>query len=379
MKRRSTQPEQLRIAYGDDPTTTMTVVWQTTQPTQKQVVEYGTTRGLGMRAEGTRPTYPYETGAIAEVRLSGLRPGTTYYYRVGDPDGGWSGVHAFRTGDLRPKRFAFTAFGDHGIAADSVKNVQNILAERPAFHLLLGDVSYANGNQPVWDDYLHQIEPLARTTPFMLTLGNHENEKLRRDGQEILLGYISYLARFGLPGGEKWYSFDYGPARFVAFNSDDYTNLEQLAWLERTLTEARSNPAVGWVIVFQHHPLYGSSKGRGDNPRLIQTVAPLYDRYRVDLVLCGHDHHYERQFPLRNGQAVTDRKTDYRQGEGTLYIVEGGGGKSLYDFIEPQPTICALREKTNGYLRFTVDHKQLVIEAKRIDRSRIETIRIRRP
>lgn len=379
MRFRNTQPEQLRIAYGADPATTMSVVWQTAQPTQSQVVEYGTTKQLGLRAEGRRPTYAYETGAIAEVLLTGLRPDTTYFYRVGDPAGGWSEIQSFRTGETRSRRFTFTAFGDHGVSADAIQNVKNVLAERPRFHLLLGDVSYANGKQSIWDDYLKQIEPMTRVIPFMLTLGNHENEKLTVNGQEQRIGYASYLARFALPGTEQWYTFDYGPARFVAFNSDDFANPEQLVWLEKTLAEARRDTKVNWVIVFQHHPLYSTSKGRGDNPALIQTVAPLYDRYKVDLVLCGHDHHYERQYPMRAGQPTTLKKTDYRQGEGTLYIVEGGGGKSLYDFTDPIPSICACREKTNGYLRVTVEHGQLVIEAKRTNRSRIELIRIKRP
>lgn len=356
----------------------MSIVWQTAKPTKKPTVEYGTSRALGMSAPATRPTYAYETGVLSEVRLTNLRPRTTYYYRVGDSEGGWSKVHSFRTGDPRPGKFVFTAFGDHGVTPEAAKNVQNVLAEKPVFHALLGDVSYANGTQPIWDEYLRQIEPMTCQIPYMLTLGNHENETVTLGTEKKRVGYISYLARFALPGGEQWYAFDYGHARFVAFNSDDYTNPEQLVWLEKTLTDAQRNPVISWVIVLQHHPLYGSSKGRDNNTKLIEKMAPLYDKYKVDLVLCGHDHHYERQFPLRGGRPTTDKLTDYRKGEGTLYMIQGGGGKSLYDFTTPtKPEICALRDKSNGYLRVTVERGQLTIEAKRVDRSRIETVKIR--
>lgn len=379
MKTLSTKPEQLRISFGEDPSSTMSIVWQTPAPTRQPTVQYGTSRALGMTAAATRPTYPYETGVLSEVRLRNLKPGTTYYYRVGDAEGGWSAVQRFRTGALRPSKFAFTAFGDQGVTAAAAQNVQNVLAEKPDFHVLLGDISYANGRQPVWDTYLQQIEPMTCTIPYMPTLGNHENETITLGEEKKRIGYVSYLARFALPGGEQWYSYDYGHARIVAFNSDDYNNPEQLVWLEKTLGEARRDPAISWLIVVQHHPPYGSSKGRDNNAGLIAKITPIYDKYGVDLVLCGHDHHYERHFPLRGGRITSTQRSDYRRGEGTIYLIQGGGGMGLYDFSTPiQPEICALRDKSNGYLRVTVERNQLTIEAKRVDRSRIETFKIRK-
>jgi hypothetical protein len=375
----STAPEQLRIAYGEDPTSMMRVVWQTQAPTTNPTVEYGATQELGMSALGKRVSYAYETGAIAEATLHNLKPDTTYYYRAGDLQGGWSATHTFRTAPEKPKEFVFTAFGDHGVAPDSAKNVQNVLAEKPAFHVLLGDISYANGTQPVWDQYFAQIEPMACTIPVMPALGNHENEQIMVNGVRQRIGYVAYLARFALPGGEQSYWFDYGPARFVSFNSDDYLNPAQLKWLDDTLADARRARHVKWIVVFQHHPLYGSSQNRNDNTGLIRTVLPLYDRHRVDLVLSGHDHHYERQYPMRGGQVTSREKTGYRKGEGTLYVKHGGGGKSLYDFTPAMPDVCAFREKSSGYLRVTVRRDgPLMVEAKRLDGSLMEKIEIKR-
>jgi len=370
------KPGEVHIAFGDDPKTTMSVVWQTATPTEAPTVRYGTSKAnLSRTAKATRSRYAYETKAIAEAKLTGLQAGTTYYYRVGDKDAGWSQVFSFRTAPSTPQSWAFTAFGDHGISPDAIKNVANIVREKPAFHLLLGDVSYANGKQPIWDDYLAQIQPMAATIPYMPTLGNHEDEEMKIDGKEIKIGYVSYLARFALPQQETHYFFDYGDVRFVAFNSDAYDQPGEIPWLRKTLAEARANKKIRWTVVFQHHPPYGSSKGRDDNEGEVKALVPVFDEFKVDLVLCGHDHHYERQFPMRGGRPTSSAMSGYKKGVGTLYMVQGGGGKSLYDFSEPKPAICAYREKTTGYLRVTVvKGGSMTIEAKRIDGSLMEKI-----
>lgn len=370
-----TIPIQLRIAFGDNPKTSMSVMWQTEQTTKASIVQYGTSPNtLKQTAAGKRATYPQETGVLHEVLLTGLKPNTQYYYRAGDPEGGWSGIYSFRTAPARVQDFVFTAFGDHGVTRASMENLNNIIRIRPAFHLLLGDISYANGRQPIWDIYLKMVEPLTRTIPYMLTLGNHENERI--DGERI--GYVATLTRFAMPEKESYYAFDYCGSRFIAFNSDDYRNPEQLQWLEETLKSARADKSVRWIVVFHHHPPYGSVRGRENNAGLIQVVTPLYDKYQVDLVLNGHDHVYERIYALRDSKIVNSSLTEYRKGEGTVYVTCGGGGQSLYDFVPDKPELTALREKTYCYLRVLVPARgALAVEAYRSDGTLIEKFMIK--
>src|SRR6266536_2318251 len=76
-----------------------------------------------------------------------------------------------------PQEFVFTVFGDHGVGKISKANVELALAEKPAFHLILGDLSYAKGKQKVWETWFEQLEPMSRAIPVMPALGNHEDEK----------------------------------------------------------------------------------------------------------------------------------------------------------------------------------------------------------
>lgn len=358
-----TQPQQIHLAWGDDPQTSVSVVWQTERPTSSSVVEYGSTPRLGQRALGREVRYAYSPSVFHEVLLRGLQPGTRYFYRVGDPQGGWSEVFSFRTAPSGVEDFLFTAYGDQGVNERARRLLAMVAKEEPAFHLHLGDLSYANGRQHVWDDWFRLIEPLAARVPYMPTLGNHENERI---GEERI-GYLAYLTRFALPQEERYYSFEYAGVRFIAFNSDDYQDPLQFAWLQRTLKEAQRQRN-RWVILFQHHPLFGSVERRGYNRGLIQRLAPLLEESRVDLVLAGHDHVYERTFPLRGAEPATLERHRYRKGQGTIHITSGGGGISLYRFIPESPPTTAFREAVYHYLRIRVPAQgPLRVEAIRME------------
>ena len=94
---------------------------------------------------------------------------------------------------------------------------------------------------------------------------------------------------------------------------------EQQRWLNRQLTDPSVKNSC-WQIVALHHPPFSSATVHGDNEHLQQTLVPLLHRHKVDLVLSGHSHCYER----------FDFGTD-QQSE-PVYIVSGGGGAYLHQF-----------------------------------------------
>ena len=371
-----TSPTQIRLSWSASPKNTMTVVWETASPTESSVVEYGTTKKLGERAVGRRVTYPYETGIIHEAVINSLKPGKRYFYRAGDSKGGFSAFSFFKTAPTGGKDFLFTAFGDHGVGKISKANVNRVLEEKPAFHLIMGDLSYANGKQKVWDKWFKQLEPLSRSIPVMPALGNHENEKI--NGHKI--GYIAYQARMALPPPETRYSFDYNEARFVSFNSNDFRNDEQMTWFVDTLKNAQADKSVRWVIVYQHHPLYSSTVGRLNNKPLIAAVRHILDRYNVDLVLAGHNHNYERSYPLVGESIAQSGSGPYQKGKGVVFVISGGGGRRLYKFTPEVPSTTARRESAPHYLRVQVTRKKLRVEAIRAEqRAVLDSFTIQAP
>jgi hypothetical protein len=89
----------------------------------------------------------------------------------------------------------------------------------------------------------------------------------------------------------------------------DYSGGAQTAWLERTLAAGRRDETVDWIIVQMHQCAASSSAtGNGSDLGIRQEWLPLFDRYQVDLVLNGHDHDYERSFPVRGADIDAGRE-----------------------------------------------------------------------
>jgi 3',5'-cyclic AMP phosphodiesterase CpdA len=137
----------------------------------------------------------------------------------------------------------------------------------------------------------------------------------------------------------------------TSFYIRGYSGGEQTRWLEKTLREASEDKSIDWIIVQMHQDALSSSKtGNGSDLGLRQAWLPLFDQYGVDLVLCGHDHDYERSFPVRGsshnaGQdiatgavvdtaqpipVVTSPGSDgtFDTSRGTVHLILGGGGTS---------------------------------------------------
>ncbi|KAF1050815.1 MAG: hypothetical protein GAK41_01482 [Burkholderia gladioli] len=246
--------------------------------------------------------------------------------------------------------------------------VQAVERFQPLFHLLNGDLCYANLNpahQPdVWRDFGNKNQTSASNRPWMPCPGNYEIEF--HNGPQ---GYDSYLARYVLPENGtrfpgRWYSLRVGAVLFVSLDADDvvyqdaaafvagpaplvpapstgnepiqpgtsfyvrgYSRGEQTRWLEEVLRHASHDEAVDWIVVQMHQDALSSSKsGNGSDKGIREAWLPLFDRYGVDLVLCGHDHDYERSFPVRGCRhhAGVDASTG-----------------SVVDTLQPQPVVTA--------------------------------------
>jgi hypothetical protein len=137
---------------------------------------------------------------VHRATMAGIPEGTRIAYRVGSPDG-WSDVRTFEASPRRDQGFRFTHFGDHATHVASRRNTAAVLARRPAFHLLAGDIAYADGWQPQWDRWANEIELLTASVPLVTSPGNHEGKDFYG---------ATYRARFSHPNpGRNWFSFDH--------------------------------------------------------------------------------------------------------------------------------------------------------------------------
>jgi Iron/zinc purple acid phosphatase-like protein C len=107
-------------------------------------------------------------------------------------------------------------------------------------------------------------------------------------------------------------------------------------------------------VAFDHRPFYSSGRRHGPYEAFGHDELPTLEQHHVDLVLSGHEHNYERTLPLRGGSAVSRDNTHVRKGQGTTYIVTGGGGAGTYDDFGPMPAWDAVRRAHHEHLRIDV-------------------------
>jgi 3',5'-cyclic AMP phosphodiesterase CpdA len=140
------------------------------------------------------------------------------------------------------------------------------------------------------------------------------------------------------------------PERYV----DMKRNSEFQRWLEEDLRAACRNPSIRWRVAFNHRPFYSTGRRHGSDWTYKNLVAPVLERYRVDLVFSGHEHTYERSLQMRNGKPVTRNPDRWRKGTGTAYIVTGGGGAPIYNDFGPRAHWDADRETGHHHVRVDV-------------------------
>jgi Purple acid Phosphatase, N-terminal domain/Calcineurin-like phosphoesterase len=377
----------LHLQFGADASSEMVVSWHTLQPARQPRVLLGHLDGrLEQTAAASETSYTdAKSGQVVYVyhaKLSGLQADSAYLYGALH-DGAEPEFGTFRTAPRGRAPLTFTSFGDQGTptlgkryvppagvtipsppyvndnlgspaAGDTTLGVERL---RPLFHLLNGDLCYANladDRVRTWWDFWANNSRSARNRPWMPAAGNHENEL--GNGP---IGYQAYQTYFSLPpsGGQTdvtrglWYAFTVGSVRVVSVANDDicyqdggnsyvrgYSKGAQKAWLEKELAAARGNSDIDWLVVCMHQVAISTvDKFNGADLGIRQEWVPLFDKYGVDLVVCGHEHHYERSHPIRGWQANATltpipaaTATDVIDTtKGTVHMVIGGGGTSL--------------------------------------------------
>eukprot|EP00873_Tetraselmis_striata_P007437 jgi/Tetstr1/427701/TSEL_017826.t1 len=298
----------------------MAMSWVTEEETRTSKVQFGTSRtALGEEAwSAVQWQYnfknSYVSGFIHKVILRDLMPGVRYYYRVGDDDDGWSPVYWFKTRqNSYDSTVRLATLADQDMTEDSVAVLNGLLREQVNFQydmlLHAGDIVYADGEQGKWDQYAEWWSPFAAYYPVSYAVGDQDVE-----GQATL-AYNSRFRHSLKPDSEdedwgpNWYSFDYGPVHVIFLSSEHskYENdiAQQAHWLEQNLQKAnraQQRLKVPWIVVVLHRPLHNNPPAGGYAGGISSSMRKKFEahfkKYRVNVVLHGHCHNYERTFPM---------------------------------------------------------------------------------
>jgi len=245
----------------------------------------------------------------------------------------------------------FGAAGDWG--PDPSATANSACANGVELFLGLGDYSYESGT----DDKVWFAKLACLQDKFYGALGNHD------DADSAI-----YSNLFWSTAGRHFTNWNYysvvelpvSPPRtfiwLIALNTD----APDLDFLEHIL--AGDSAIAKWKIVFFHKPLYTSPGGHAPDEMGIRDKAvPLFDKYHVDLVLQGHNHNYQRSYPLNYGKGG-DEPSIVDSGKGTIYVVAGTGGESHYPSTSQAPYIKRQFSDAFGFLKLSISENMLLGE-----------------
>jgi hypothetical protein len=191
---------------------------------------------------------------------------------------------------------------------------------------------FANCYDPTWGRHK------ARTKPAP---GNHEYNTPGASG---------YFGYFGAAAGDPskgYYSYDLGGWHIISLNSMcEYVggcgaSSPMVDWLQKDLA---ANPK-SCTLAYFHHPLFSSGE-HGNQTKMRPTWDALYAA-NADVVLNGHDHHYER-FAQQSPSGAADPARGIRE------FVVGTGGGSHYSVVSIQPNSQVRNTDTYGVLKLTL-------------------------
>ncbi len=249
----------------------------------------------------------------------------------------------------------------------------------------------------VWRDFGLNTQRSAANRPWMPAIGNHEAEL--GNGPN---GYAAFNSRYLVPNNGSssfngnYYSFTVGSVLFISLDANDvcyqgaggynvslgtqtigsttypayaamynrqYTgalgavgsystypgtrapgNNVQTQWLANTLANARTpGGPIDWIVVVMHQCACSSTTDNGCDLGIREAWLPLFFRYGVDLVLNGHDHDYERTWPVNGFSPVSQGTSNWtggyvwQDGNGTQANVPSTNGASL-NTLTPTPS-----------------------------------------
>lgn len=238
--------------------------------------------------------------------------------------------------------------------------------------ILLGDYAYdlansKNKDLDLGNSFLEWVIPVTSLLPSMLAAGNHEYI----DGS-----FEQFTNRFLLPQKNLYenlfYSFDINDVHFIAMNSDfpmvNFRGKEYLEYFQNWLKNDLKNTDKTWKVAYLHRPLYCSwiSTGCDADAKILRNYFDklLYEG-NVDLVLAGHNHNYERMFPIYNNEVDFDSisidENKYVNPKFPVHVICGSTGtKEGHHDYEPLEFSKIVSSKTGVcQLQFTQNRMRL--------------------
>ena len=185
------------------------------------------------------------------------------------------------------------------------------------------------------DEYVGAFaSPLVKSVPFATVCGNHDYK------DTIYPDVVNYPNKFNKEakssdrnGGDYW--FVKGDVLFLMMNTNWVSSEDHHTFIEKAV---EANPDVKWRVAVMHHDLYGGHlENREDENKLLRIMfPPMFDEFKIDLVLMGHSHIYSRSHVIYGNQISKNltNAPEVTDANGTIYLTSGSASRNRGEILE---------------------------------------------
>lgn len=337
-----------RYPYIQQPTeTSVLVAWNTSTSARGTIIWGNSPSNLSNSKVDVAATQKHA------LTIDGLQANTKYYYQVSTDAGYTSAIEHFWTAKpLAERQISFLHYGDCGYNNTIQNQIAGLMEQEEVdFAVVAGDVDQGIGD--AYDNVFFGVykNMVARDCHYT-AIGNHDI--IANNGADFFDAF--YQPTNNPQQSEHYYTFTWGNAKFICLDSNgDYSlGSDQHNFL---LSELKCRDQE-WVFVFFHHPPWTNAWDptyyvpfqtwyEYDGEDAMRTdLVPYFEQYKVDFVLNGHSHCYQR------GNL-----------NGVEYVISGGAGTTSPDTKKcnsfPNFNACApnIQQELyiNEYVRFKID------------------------
>ncbi|MFW9968846.1 MAG: purple acid phosphatase family protein [Candidatus Odinarchaeota archaeon] len=351
-------PSGIRITAINDSSNSIVITWYTTQDASDPKVIYSVEPTLINNITVVPTTINIDTSYIYSANLKDLKPNTTYYYKISSDSSNEREILDFKTtAERNATHLKFLLYGDSRSQPEQRNELtQKIMQyfDDTEFLVHTGDIINDGTDQTLWNSYFNDVELITKKVPGFYIEGNHEAQSQK------MYDNIP-LPSNGL--NSRYYNFSIGPISFIGLNTERDI-AEQTTWLEKTLKFINQDNESLWKIVYMHQPFFNSRSTRPDRTDLITTWGPLFEEYYVDFVFAGHNHYYERSYPINLLKQYDDTSSFYLENpQNPTYFITGGAGAPLYE-----------RDTNPDYAPFYNSTYHFIIAEVKVDDLKEETV-----
>ncbi len=334
------EPDRIVLNVTEDPSTSLAVTWRTCDTIPMGFAEImeassdplATLKAVKQTARSEKFQYDNISVFYHSNIFKNLKPKTKYMYRVGT-ENHWSEWFHITTAGLPGDKLSFIYFGDVQAGIKSLWSgvIRAAYAKMPEANAIMyaGDIVNRGEFDHEWGELFYAGNFIHSTIPGIMSPGNHEYAKTKGDKLSAFWRPQFTLPENGPEGvKETAYFTDIQGMRFISLNSNQAEEVpadleSQKIWLDSVL---QHNPNK-WTCVIFHHPIYSIAPQR-DNPWMRDNFKPLFDKYKVDLVMQGHDHAYARGMKKITGATG-------HEFSGTMYVISMSGAKMYKENRKP--------------------------------------------